>query len=75
MIDESQDLIGKKFAHYASHREYIISDIYTTRNTANTIISQSYVVESFCAGQLVKGEMPLATIKRSVLKNGWKGDK
>lgn len=68
----STELIGKTFRHYHGGREYTIIDIHQTRSiTDGRLISETYITQSFCAGQLVEGPMPWATIKRSVVKHGW----
>lgn len=68
----SKDLIGKQFKHYASNRIYTIVDIYQVKSLlTGNIISETYVTDNICAGQYVRGEIPWATIQRSVIRNGW----
>lgn len=68
----SRELIGRTFEHYLNNRQYLITGIYQTKSlTTGCLISETYVTQNFCMGQLVQGEMPWSTIKRSVSKNGW----
>jgi hypothetical protein len=64
--------IGKRFIHKRDKREYKIIDVYQTRSAVSgRLIREVYVTECVCAGQIVRGEMPSATITLSVQKNGW----
>lgn len=61
-----QYTIGQKFSY--NKNEYEIIDIHTVINSKGEIVRRYYITENFCCGQRVVGEMPEATISRSILK-------
>jgi len=66
------ELVGESFIHYNTGTKYKILDLHTTMNTKGEIVKCEFLCGLILPNQTVTSLRPIATIRRSLMKMGYK---